>query len=333
MRIAVIGTSNAILKGGYTFGIREHPAVTRFDNFSLGASTTVILPKVAAECDLTGYDVVLFDFAVNEEIWVRQGTATLENLRSALDGFIAGLPPETVPGIVVMPTHLGLGQRLPVHDFYRSYATARGYPLLDGFEDIDALASGREAQLELFMDPEHLQREVAHGFGGRIVEALLRWREAAPERGAEQALARRQEYRAFGPEEVENGETVERGSSLIRGRFVRIGRDGRIAFRYAEPVEIVGVGLNLAQTNGYVLIRSGSATSHAVVLPRYYKGDATSLTYVVMPVRPISGTEFEIVVHGDGPPDAVIELAAVSLNAETREVSVPRFRHAPPAAG
>ena len=326
LRIAICGTSNSILTNGYTAGIAAHPAVAHLQNLSLGASTSVVLPKITAENTLDAYDVIGLDFSVNEEFWVSQQTTSLAYIRQILDGFIATLGVATAPAIIIMPTITGLGDILPVHAFYRQYAIDAGYPLFDGFEYVASLAQTRPEQEALFMDRDHLRRDVAYAFGTRIAEQLEQWQRTRPARSTQQIETAEHRYKRFAPAEITGGMQVTRATSLAQAEFARINPESRIVFTTEQPTEIIGIGANLAESNAVVTIKSDQGQHRSSLLTKNYRGDEKGMIFVVTPIKPLSGTRFKIAVEAlPDAENATLELAGVSLRSGTQVVDVPHF--------
>ncbi len=325
MRLAVIGTSNSVLRGGYTAGLADHPATAHVANFSLGASTTVVLPKVWAEQDLGGFDFILLDFAVNEEYWVGVETSSLAGIASILDDFVSRLGQKTVPVVVVMPAITGLGRVLPVHDFYRAYARERGYPLYDGFDYVTSRSAGEDAS-KMFMDRDHLARDHARAFGRHIADGLAGLSERPLARGHRTAALPDHRFHAIAADELTGGAFVRRQTSLTSVNLARLGPWDRIALAFDHGVEIIGVGVNLAQSNGGVSITSPLGGRHVGLAGSQFKGDGISLSYVVLPMEPLAGVAFEIAAFAVSPTVALLELAGITIRGAVRQVDVPVFR-------
>lgn len=331
MDIVVIGTSNSILRGGYTAGLSADGGVN-VRNFSLGSSTSVVLPKILSEPFVESCDFIVFDFCVNEEYWVRTGRCSLEEIQERLFHFLSETRHlNAVPVIAVLPTISGLSATLPVHQFYRNFAQRHGYPLFDGFRFAAALAAARETSAEtLFMDPEHLHREVAFEYGRIMASALREIHEARPERGARSELAASYSYRTLTLSDSADARLVHRENSLTQGDFLQVGAGGSVNVSFENDVTLMGIGANIGESNDWVKIRGKSGERSIKLAGSNYKGTGSSLIYVVFPFSTLSGREFNLFSVKKEAENSVAEVAGFTVRGDDGRVEIPTFQIAEP---
>ena len=327
MDIVVIGTSNSILRGGYTAGLLADGGVN-VRNFSLGSSTSVVLPKILGEEFVEKCDFIIFDFCVNEEYWVRTGRCSIEEIQERLFFFLSRTRHlKAVPVMAILPTTSGLSSALPVHDFYRSFAQRHGYPLFDGFRYATSLSAAKKVDPEgLFMDAEHLHREVAFQFGRIMASALRRLHEAAPEAAIQSQLAARYSYRLFDKANSAGIRMVQRGNSMTQGTFLQMKAGEHVDVSLEKDVKLMGIGVNVGESNDWLDVRTGSEVRNIKLGGSNYKGTGSSLVYVVFPFSPLSGREFSILSVGKEAEAPVAEVAGITIREESERVDVPTFQ-------
>jgi hypothetical protein len=175
LRVAVIGTSNALLAAGLSEGLARAPAVSELRNLSLGASLSLHAALLAAEVDLGAYDVCLLDFAVNETPFAVGGIP-----RAALRDYARAAAAQAIaqgclPVVLVLPRRDGEERHRAVTRHHLQIARELNLPHLD----VIALVARLVARLGipralLFRDDSHLARWFALALGHELAAALRR---------------------------------------------------------------------------------------------------------------------------------------------------------------
>ncbi len=327
MRLAIIGTSNSIMQDGYTAGLARHPHVTRLDNLSLGASTSVVLSKIAAEATPDRYDFVFLDFAVNEEVFVANKAVAIDEIDGRLKEFLSHLRGGAIPVVVIMPATVGLPAQLPVHAFYRSFALQHGYPLFDGFAFLDRLAKAMNVgNNTLFLDEAHMARWAAWAFGYLMAGQLRRMKKERPQVTTRSDCVPEHQYRSFRPEEITGGTMVNRCSSLTKIELAQLAPGHSVAVTLDEERTMVALGVNLTHSNASALIRSEDGRRMMNAATHFGRG---RLLYVLNVMRPLSGRHLEVALPAPGGEDDRLEVGGLVLRGPPREVRYSTFEVAP----
>ena len=293
LNIAVIGTSNSILRGGWSYGLRENPHVETFNIYSLGFSTSVLLPKVMVEPGLAECDFVVFDFEVNEEdaIWMKQ--VTLEEIRArVLDFIVRALPAKAIPVFVSMPCSHRIGKHKPVHQLYSAIAGELGVPYFDGYEFLDkVLGPHADGWETYFRDQGHMKPHYAFEFGKRIMESLARIDRTAIRREERSEMLKAHSYHRIVNSAPAACERVVRKTSLVEEYFVRMRAGSQVTFGFNTDVSLVAIGVNIAQSDAAIIITNESGESSGPVKLRtmHFSGDGQKLDYVVRLFRALRG--------------------------------------------
>lgn len=329
MRVVVIGTSNAILKDGYFYGLSDHPSVTTAANFSIGASTSVSLPMWMKRADFSDFDFIVLDFALNEEAWARAGATTPEQIENCVLGFLGSLGARgPMPVIAILPSLTVHGDAMPIRDLYRRLAKDFGFPLFDGYEFLQT--SGHRLAIEpdgAFMDADHMLRHVGYAFGQRIANVLsalepARLR-AAP---ADVDMGR---YRYIDAREfaLEDAEIVARRTSLLAAEAVRLQGESVMSVSLDAEVEVIGIGMNLARSNARLEIASDRQTTVHKPNPKHFSGDGARLVYSIIPMKAVAGRDFRLRLGPGQADSAVAEVIGLTVREGRERGAVTPYRH------
>jgi len=318
MRIAIIGTSNSILRGGYVAGIEKFPGVF-VKNMSRGASTTVLLPALVKKHDYGQYDYIVFDFGVNEEAWVRAGTTTLAQIQDNIETFLSCIhASNAVPVFCILARRDGISAELPVRRFYREFARTRGFPCFDSYEFLAERFPSSSSSPPVFLDDEHLSREIAYQFGAHVAASLSSRQGCSSTRELKIVRCRRTEFVNYSQMETDSLHIVTRTSSLVDESFVQLSGTQAVRVNFPSASEIVGIAINRAQSRGGLRIVSGGVVSKCLWNDHNYKGDDHSLIYSVFPIKNLPGSSFLL---SPGEQDAVVELNGIVVRRDEEELA------------
>lgn len=265
MRIAVVGTSNSMMRHGYTLPLRQSPRVKAFANHSLGVSVNLLSTLTTAGCDFSGFDVCLLDFNVNEEVYLRHGIPA-ETLQAALRDLVGRIwAAGCLPVLLLLPRRsVGLARSL-THAPTMALARELNLPVYDGFTLVERLAArpGLERKA-LFKDDGHLAFWVAIGLGHQLLAALLRLRRHLGERLAEPWQHVPHRLAPLAP--VLPDRRVARQNSRFQGEFTLLRQgDAPLALTVPPGSQAVGLHSNLGQCAG-ILRLAGAGDSLLVDL-------------------------------------------------------------------
>ncbi len=304
MRIAVVGTSNSLMKYGYTYAVARSPRVTSFRNMSIGKSTSLLFALTTDGVDFSEFDFCIFDFAVNEEVFVRHGV-TRDEMRSfglslAARAWKAGC----LPVMLILPRRSVLRERSNIRDHYLSLARDLNAPFFDVIEYAETLERTRGiARGDMFQDDGHLAEWFAIAVGQQLLDGLSRLMQLRDGAAAEPWW--HFDYRpvAIAPLLPGGEAAVRRENSLFRLDFARLRPALALSLELPRGSRVAGLYANLATTAGF--LRLSGATTEIVDLRNAYQHqgrDKFVLSTVALQrqVAEMGGEiQIEVVAEGD----------------------------------
>lgn len=271
MRIAVVGTSNSMMKHGYADAIARSMRVADCRNMSVGKSVSLLFALTTEGLDFSQYDFCIFDFTVNEEIFVRHGIT-----RAAMRDCVLSLAGRAwtsgcLPVLLMLPRRSVLARHSHIRDHYLAIAAELNLPFFDVICHVERLEAERGlARDDMFQDDGHLAEWLAIALGHQLLDAL-----SGLARQSREAIPTPWfcfDYRPLTAASLAGADTatVRRENSVFRLDFAEL-RPGQ-AKRASLPAgsEIVGLYANLAATAGF--LRLGGATTEIVDLRNAYQG-------------------------------------------------------------
>lgn len=189
-KVAIIGTSNSILREGWTEGFKQfYPSVT---NFSLGASPSLYAHYILHKHDiLNKFDLVIIDFALNDSFFMQHDTIDSRFLLKSFDSLLNTLANQRhcAPIILNFVNKLMFKHKtFSTYDLYNLLASAHGIPY---FPVGDLIARTRLplSHPNFFLDDWHIARAIGRIFGetlGATTKHALNLRESQNEHGSGQ---------------------------------------------------------------------------------------------------------------------------------------------------
>jgi hypothetical protein len=90
--------------------------------------------------------------------------------------------------------------------------------------------------------------------------------------------------------------------------------------------EVVGIGMNLAQSNARLEIASDRQTTVHKPDPKHFSGDGARLVYSILPISPIAGREFRLRLAPGQPDSAAAEVVGLTIRDGGERGAVARYR-------
>jgi len=245
-RVLVVGTSNAVRKGGFADFLSR---IVDMTNASIGASTSVHSIHSTRDIDFSDYDYCILDFCANEEVRLRAGVATWDSISPIVESLICrATAAKCLPVILILPRLIH--DQPKTRDLYVELAERHGLPYFDGYELLAKLEARGVIKQAMFADSAHNQDWVA-AIIAEILAAGLQtlephWREAPWRAGRFATVAL--------PAQGGDFEIVQRATSRFSGEFIRLNGPQTIAIPNLSGEAIIGLRLNLAQTNCFLRI-------------------------------------------------------------------------------
>ncbi len=241
MHVNISGTSNAVMRAGYTLPLKE-----RFGagNYSIGVSYNCVFTMHQDEILKQPGGLLVIDFAANDEMTWRSGILNVDIADSHFLNMLARCAEQDVlPIVLIMPSTWGEGRHGAMRQRHRDLAEEFGLPLFDGFEYIERLYE-LCPELERFGKPwdYHIQAPLARVLGRSLCRALESLGEArrrirtVPEGWRVDAL------RLAG---LAGEKAILRMNSLARFNFARLGETETLRVETGPDAETVGFALNM----------------------------------------------------------------------------------------
>ncbi|MEM9879095.1 MAG: hypothetical protein AAF862_07435, partial [Pseudomonadota bacterium] len=167
------------MQGTFVEIIKHSKFVTQVDNFSLGGSTTVLLPYAHLTYDLPSYDVVIIDTMINEYLETRPGGRyAIDTGMKMLRTFVGDMKKRGQNVIFTMMPHK---QALKT-DAYDLYALYKSAAALLGCQVIDLTEAVMAAMLKgvhpdsLWQDETHITPLLQRVIARRVLLTLAQYK-------------------------------------------------------------------------------------------------------------------------------------------------------------
>lgn len=280
MRVGIVGASNCILAGNFVDIIRQSELVTCADNMSLGGSTSVILPYAHLTHDLSQYDLIIFDFMINEYSATKTGRHTMALGMKLMRTFIGDLHSQGISTVfTIMPHKQALAQ--DEYDYLALFGDAAqklGCHVIDATQAAMAALMRGISPDHLWQDETHISPALQRIIARRVLShiAMLKQHKAFQAGAATPQKARLREKRAQAADFMPNGspyaETTHR-SSLCHPTYLHLPVGKPISF-HAPLGCVYGIAYNSIKFAGDVTIASEHETAHVVL----HDADVETLT-------------------------------------------------------
>lgn len=278
LTISILGTSNSIMKGGYTYALADHPEIVIQQNLSIGSSHPPLVPYRLVDQSLAGSDILLIDVGINEQrMLVKRGYSehAFQTSSDVLDYVLSACTETgTIPVILLMPERFGHktpGQRQRIRKHYIEQCKRRSMPYYDGYAFAEELAKQSGTPYSrLFEDDAHIQRHHAYALGQDLAASLLRWHSQ---------VQRSFETRSYALLSClmpphDNERSVTRSTSIAQAAFIRLQVEDHIDLQAPPNSEVVGLSFNMARSNCSLVIEGASATTKSLATSFYSKDRA-----------------------------------------------------------
>lgn len=256
LRVAILGTSNSLMRDGYVIGLGQNPGIKIVANVSLGSSHSPMLAYRLPDLEHVDFDILILDLCVNEQRAIYRNLYDLGISTDVFNYVIdwCGRKRVTPVALILPDQHcFSPPSKQPraneAHDHYVRMCKKQHVPYFDGRRFIKSLAkSSGTGPVNLFKDVNHLAPETAQLLGKRLgnrINALMgnpivRW-----------SIVRSHTY-TYIPVPLEN--TIERKTSIATVRFARMKQDSNLTITCPPRCHVVAVALNMSQTNAALKI-------------------------------------------------------------------------------
>lgn len=254
MKVLLSGTSNSILAKGISHGIATHPAVTHFENVSLGASGIIAVGDHMRRIDFSKHDICILDYHVNEEVLIQMGLTHVEDSISNLAAICdAASRAGCLPIVVIFPLANRFYTERPFETKLFEGLAQFGLPVFNFYPIIARLASEMIRPVDdFFLDPNHINRVIACIFGQSLIDTISEWELSLAHVVETTINYRSLNFISYTELSVRGVSSVERrSSSLITADLLHIEPDAQLSLPKINcGWELAGMTFNAARSWG-----------------------------------------------------------------------------------
>lgn len=174
LRVAVVGTSNAVLRDGYVPGLMSAPSLATVRRHCLGGSPSILLPMIAEEMNPSDYDVCIIDTCINDDVHFNAKCLTVLDAYEHLLSFMRPLARAgCMPLLLALHELDNYGKKTAASELYRALADRFGC----GHYDARWFFSRQSARgtlplAPMFRDKAHPNAETSFALGSEVAKHL-----------------------------------------------------------------------------------------------------------------------------------------------------------------
>lgn len=257
IKIAVLGTSNSIMRNGYTYTL-SNKKTEIIKNISIGSSHSTVIPQQLIKLDEIEFDVLIVDISVNE-IRAFSRSTDLYNLQTSEDIYNYLLcwchKKNVTPVFLMLPTNIKSFNHKVISEFYEKLCIQKKQFYFNGYNYLDRLSQLTNRSLDSFFnDPLHLNQLTASMLGRYLAQKISELFDAntAKEIKITENEIDYLEFKFVKPSNFKKITT--RKTSLIEEELIVLNKFDSAEIKYEEDFIIAGISLNMTQTNSLVKI-------------------------------------------------------------------------------
>lgn len=287
LNVALVGTSNSLMRNGFSTGLSQNLNVLKFENLSLGSSTGLHFFKSAEKIDWSQFDYCLLEFSVNEDHMLKQKAISAE----VIEGYVVSISKRCLdagclPVVVIFPSRRSTVAGSPSRECYLNIAKKLNLPFFDGYLALEEICAEFQWERDgFFKDTSHVHGWVAKLFADRLVNGLLSIHPIRKGRVAEHWVSENYEYLGMDAIAGEEFSRQVRRNSLLTDTFVEYSEG--MSLKLGNPgsdFEVCGISINMSFTSG--IMRVSGANSVSVDLRNQYFESDKALVSAVLPIFP-----------------------------------------------
>lgn len=283
LRLAVVGTSNAVLRDGYVPGLEASSRFSVVRRHSVGGSPSALLAVVTEELNPSDYDVCLIDTAINDDVHFNSKCQTLLDAHEQTLSFMRHLATGgCMPFLLCMHELDNFARRTPASEMYRALAERFNC----GHYDARWFFSSRTERgtlplAPLFRDKAHPNAETSLSLGRAIGEHIAKL--PRPWSPPESCDLLGPSYRLLRPAAIDppGREVLTRSSSLRSDTFLPLVEGDSLAIELPAHEHLCGFMFNTATSDGVLrLSGSGGQADWCVSSFNRHKAARRSLAFI-----------------------------------------------------
>lgn len=289
IRLLILGTSNSVLRGGYTSVFEDHPGI-ELVNRSIGGAPAVVLAYQLGRRQLPEADFCILDTAVNDANWTVGGIFRVDLVKEVLLTAINEVRQQlrATPIVLILPTRNNVHNDMSgVLQAQREVCEATGTLYVDGPAFVRRHMAESGADLDdCFKDAAHLSLPVAQQLG-RLLESFL-LRQAKPATPPETVTATAFSTLDLPDIATSDLDRIERTSSLVgTNRFIVLKPGEMVEFEVPEGSRLAALAINASKAYGYLEITHSTGILHKDI--RFWERAVNPLNDILMKIVPLLG--------------------------------------------
>lgn len=267
VKLAIVGTSNSVLRIGYVSGLARTDGIDIIANMSIGSSHSILAPMAIRDEVLDEADFVIFDFTVNEQRALNRQMYNLDTMREMFFYLLAKCQRHSVvPVFLFMPMRLHEDGYTVMAEYM---ALCERYGVF--YVDPSPLVRSEAARLEktwhdVFSDFHHLIPEVAENVGCYLGEAL---KTIDLSKGPTNRVSSPDFTFAPAPPFADGLSVIDRATALIRCSLVRMVPGESMTVSVDGDASVVGIALNMSRTNANLRLEGRTRMIKRLAHPNY----------------------------------------------------------------
>lgn len=257
IKIAVLGTSNSIMRNGYTYTLSNKETEV-IKNISIGSSHSTVIPQQLIKLDEIEFDVLIIDISVNE-LRAFSRSKDLYNLKTSENIYNYLLcwchKKNVIPVFLILPTNVKSFNHKVITEFYEKLCIKNKQFYFNGYHYLDRLSQLTNRSFDSFFnDPLHLNQLTASTLGRHLAHKIS---ELFDTNKTKDIIITENEvdYLEFKFVKPSNfKKVITRKTSLIEEELIVLNKFDSAEIKHEEDFIIAGISLNMTQTNSLVKI-------------------------------------------------------------------------------
>ncbi|VUZ22679.1 Uncharacterised protein [uncultured Comamonas sp.] len=261
--VGILGTSNSVNKG-YTHALTMESICVQL-NASIGSSHSTFIPYRLKQIEGKKISTLILDFYVNEQRAENYGYDFFDLISGIIDYIGSWCAKyDVIPVVLIMPTRWAYkaNRELKLPKKLIELCKNKQIPYFDGHQFIESLSRRwkREPQ-SFFHDDHHLNIFVARCLGTVLSQSIrnLFCRVAEPHLQINKSKVSISKFSHIPVNASKNKALTVRQTSLLKEEFARLSHGEALTIKTEEDVEVVALVINMAQTNGALVIEGGGS--------------------------------------------------------------------------
>ena len=294
-RVAILGTSNGVMRDGYATELMRDSSFASCTNISIGFCSSDLFAFRASTVNFSEFDICILDFCCNDGSLFGVDFINEDHIRNNLRYAVAHITSfGCLPIFLFMPIESYLPNGGKIIDIYFQTVSQLGIPFFDGYKYIQNLSrrSGLSV-ISLFKDYMHLLPSVARLMAKDLSDSVRHFFRTGVSISMDTLACRKNKFDNM-TAIADNIKTLAtRKTSLIQLSLADFVGVSVFDIRIEREFELIGIAADFAHCNGTFSL-CGENSIRIQLSGDLFVGDKHSLAFGVWPIktpiRPYEGT-------------------------------------------